>query len=137
MDSNTFSYKQKVKPEDIDELNHVNNVVYVQWIQDAAVMHWNKVAPEHIKNKYVWVIVRHEIDYKQPGKLNDELLIKTKVLNARGVVSDRQVQIFRASDMQLLVEAKTTWCMIQADIQRPARVTDEVKGLFLPVSERH
>ncbi|TVQ89653.1 MAG: acyl-CoA thioesterase [Bacteroidetes bacterium] len=133
MDLYTFSYNQQVTPEVIDELNHVNNVVYVQWIQDAAVMHWNKVAPEHIKNKYVWVIVRHEIDYKQPGKLNDELLIKTKVLNAKGVVSERQVQIFRASDLQLLVESKTKWCMIQSDIQRPARITDEIKSLFLPV----
>jgi acyl-CoA thioester hydrolase len=132
MENLTHSYSFRVKPEDIDQLNHVNNVVYVQWIQDAAVNHWNSVASEEIKKSFFWVIVRHEIDYRHPGKLNDELLIKTWVLNAQGVSSVRQVQIFRKADMQLLVESKTTWCMIDAHTQRPVRITPEVRNLFLP-----
>lgn len=128
----TFEYVQKVDKEHIDELDHVNNVVYVQWIQDAAVKHWNTVASEATKNEFVWVIVRHEIDYKYPARLNEELLIRTFVLNAQGVSSDRRVQIFRKEDMRLLVESKTTWCMLNKTTQRPARVTDSVKELFLP-----
>lgn len=128
----THTYTQKVQPHDIDELNHVNNVVYVQWIQDAAVSHWNTVAPEEIKKTFVWFIVRHEIDYKHPAKLGDELLISTRVLNARGVSSVRLVQIFRKQDMRLLVESQTTWAMVQVDTHRPARITDEVRNLFLP-----
>ncbi len=128
----THSYTQKVQAHDIDELNHVNNVVYVQWIQDAAVSHWNSVASEEIKKTFVWFIVRHEIDYKHPAKLGDELLVSTRVLNARGVSSVRLVQIFRKEDMRLLVESQTTWAMVQADTHRPARITDEVRNLFLP-----
>lgn len=132
MENLTHSYSFRVQPEDIDQLNHVNNVVYVQWIQDAAVNHWNNVASDDIKKSFVWVIVRHEIDYKQPAKLNDELFIKTWVLNAQGVSSVRQVQIFRKADMKLLVESKTTWCMVDANTFRPVRITPEVKNLFLP-----
>jgi len=132
MENLTHSYTFRVQPEDIDQLNHVNNVVYVQWIQDAAVNHWNSVAPDEIKNSFVWVIVRHEIDYRQSAKLNDELLIKTWVLNAQGVSSVRQVQIFRKADMKLLVESKTTWCMVDVKSKRPVRITPEVKSLFLP-----
>lgn len=126
------SYSFKVKPEHIDQLDHVNNVVYVQWIQDAAVSHWNSVAPDNIKEKFVWVIVRHEIDYKYPAKLNEELIIKTQVLNAQGVISVRKVGIYRKTDMKLLVESRTTWCMIDSITFRPSRITDEVKRLFLP-----
>jgi acyl-CoA thioester hydrolase len=126
------SYSFKVKPEHIDQLDHVNNVVYVQWIQDAAVNHWNSVAPDNIKEKFVWVIVRHEIDYKYPAKLNEELLIKTQVLNAQGVSSIRKVGIYRKTDMKLLVESQTTWCMMDSGTFRPTRITDEVKKLFLP-----
>jgi len=132
MDNLTHSYTIRVQPEDIDQLNHVNNVTYVQWIQDAAVSHWNKVAPNDIKQKFVWVIIRHEIDYKYPAKLNDELFVKTQVLNAQGVSSVRKVQIFRKEDMRLLVESETTWCMVDVDAQRPVRITPEVKNLFLP-----
>jgi acyl-CoA thioester hydrolase len=121
-----------VGPEHIDELNHVNNVVYVQWIQDAAVNHWNSVIPDRIREKYIWVIMRHEIDYKKPGFLDDELLITTKVLNTQRIASDRQVQIFRKVDMTLLVESKTTWCMLDAETFKPARITEEIKKIFLP-----
>ncbi len=131
MKQHLYSYTQQVEPQDIDELNHVNNVVYVQWIQDAAVQHWNSVAPEAIREKYVWVIVRHEIDYKHPAKLGDEMLIQTQVLSAGNISSDREVKIFRKHDMRLLVQSKTTWCMIHADTQRPVRITPDVKQLFL------
>lgn len=126
------SYSFKVKPEDIDQLDHVNNVVYVQWIQDAAVSHWNSVAPDNIKEKFVWVIVRHEIDYKYPAKLEEDLLIRTYVINAQGVISVRKVEIYRKHDMKLLVESQTTWCMMDSETFRPARINDEVKALFLP-----
>ena len=127
----TYSYTQKVKQEHIDELNHVNNVIYVQWIQEAAVKHWNIVAPDSTKQNYVWVIVRHEIDYKKPAMLHDELVIETRVLEAQTLTSWRQVKIFRKQDMRLLVESKTNWCMVDARTQRPARIPEEVKQIFL------
>lgn len=125
------SYELEVLPEHIDELGHVNNVVYVQWIQDAAVQHWNQVAPEQIKKEYVWVIVRHEIDYKRPALAGDTLLIETQVLSAERVSSVRQVKIFRREGKKLLVEAQTNWCMIDVRTQRPASIPDEIKKIFL------
>jgi acyl-CoA thioester hydrolase len=127
----SYSYEQIVTEADIDELNHVNNVVYVQWIQDAAIRHWSSIAPDHIQKSFVWVIVRHEIDYRRSGLLNDVLWIQTRVLTAGGASSVRQVQIFRKHDMQLLVESKTTWCIIDAATHRPARISDEIKIMFL------
>jgi len=127
----SYSYTQTVGQQDIDQLNHVNNVVYVQWIQDAAVKHWDSVAPEEVKKKFFWVIVRHEIDYKRSALLGDELLIQTRVLDAGAASSNRLVQIYRKKDMKLLVESKTTWCIMDADTLRPARITDEIKEFFL------
>jgi acyl-CoA thioester hydrolase len=126
-----YSYEFQVQESDIDQLNHVNNVVYVQWIQDAAIKHWSTVAPEKAQKDYVWVIVRHEIDYRKPGKSGDQIHIKTWVLNASGISSVRQVQIFRKKDMQLLVESKTTWCMLDAKTHRPVRITNEIRNIFL------
>lgn len=130
-DTRKYSYDQEVLPEHIDELGHVNNVVYVQWIQDAAVQHWNHVAPDQIKKDYVWVIVRHEIDYKRPALAGDILHIETQVLGAERVSSLRQVKIFRKEGMKLLAEAKTTWCIIDLSTNRPASIPEEIKMIFL------
>ncbi len=130
-DKQIFSWELTVSKNDIDQLNHVNNVVYVQWIQDVAVKHWFNVAPDQIRDNYVWVVVRHEIDYKRPAQLNDELVVVTKVLDAGTVTSNRQVQFFRKKDNLLMVEAKTTWCMIDAKTFRPARIPDIIKTIFL------
>jgi acyl-CoA thioester hydrolase len=131
MDKLNYSYTLKVSPEHIDELNHVNNVVYVQWIQDAAVSHWNSVIPDEVREKYIWVIMRHEIDYRKPALLNDELLVKTFVINAGGITSDRKVEFYRKSDMTLLVESKTTWCMLDASSFKPVRIGEDIKKIFL------
>jgi len=127
----SITYSLIVNESHIDELEHVNNVVYVGWIQDAAVMHWRKVVSETIQNKYVWVIVRHEIDYKAPAKLHDELIIKTYVIDAHHVTSRRKVEIRRKSDNKLLVEGLTTWCLLDAKTLRPTRITDEIRNYFL------
>ena len=127
----SFTYALIVNESHIDELEHVNNVVYVGWIQDAAVMHWRKVVSETIQKKYVWVIVRHEIDYKAPAKLHDELIIKTYVVDAHNVTSRRKVEIRRKSDDKLLVEGLTTWCLLDAKTLRPTRITDEIRNYFL------
>ncbi len=127
----SFSYSLIVNESHIDELEHVNNVVYVGWIQDAAVMHWRKVVSETIQKKYVWVIVRHEIDYKASAKLNNELIIKTYVIDAHNVTSRRKVEIRRKSDNKLLVEGLTTWCLLDAKTLRPTRITDEIRNYFL------
>ena len=62
-----FIHKHTVVKKEIDDLNHVNNVVYLQWINDVAILHWQKLSNEAINKKYIWVAIRHEIDYLKPA----------------------------------------------------------------------
>ncbi|HEY5825988.1 MAG TPA: acyl-CoA thioesterase [Cyclobacteriaceae bacterium] len=126
----TYYHHLLVKSTDIDEMNHVNNVVYVQWVQEAAAAHWNAQAPIEVKTKFNWVVMRHEIDYRSPALLNDELTAKTWVDNYDGAKSTRIVQIIRKKDEKLLAEARTTWCLLNASTNRPIRAGDEIKTVF-------
>ena len=68
-----------IKKEDIDALQHINNVAYLRYVQGAAEAHWHKMADESLLKQYVWVALRHEIDYYKPGFLDDELHAETYV----------------------------------------------------------
>ena len=117
-----------VAKEDLDELNHVNNVRYVQWIQDIAKAHWEQNATQHIKDSFFWVVVNHFIEYKSPAFLNDQILIKTYVTKSEGVTSTRVVEMYK--DNKLLVKAETVWCLLSASTNRPTRITEEIADLF-------
>ena len=113
---------------DLDELNHVNNVRYVQWIQDIAKAHWEQNVTVSIKDSFYWVVVSHFIEYKSPAFLNDQILIKTYVTKSEGVTSTRVVEMYK--DDKLLVKANTTWCLLSTSTNRPARITQEIADLF-------
>ena len=121
-----------VQPEHIDNMKHVNNVVYVQWAQDVAYAHWVSKAPLSVQTQYNWVVLKHEIEYKSPAFLDEALIAKTWVHEYAGVKSTRMVQIIRKADNKLLVEARTLWCLINASNNRPARIPDEIKKVFTP-----
>ena len=74
-----FELAIAVEPADIDQLGHVNNVVYLRWVQEAAVAHWTAIAPATDQAKLLWVVVRHEIDYKQAAFLGDRIIARTWV----------------------------------------------------------
>jgi acyl-CoA thioester hydrolase len=123
----TFDHRVVVLEADIDNMNHVNNVVYVQWVQDAASAHWNSIFPIEFRNRFKWVVLRHEIDYHSPAMLSDELIAKTWVTDYDGAKSTRMVRIIRESDGKILAEAKTLWCLLNAANNRPMRIGDEIK----------
>lgn len=127
---NIFVEKRKVVSSEIDEYNHVNNVVYVQWIQDVADAHWKLLIKDVPKPDYVWFVVRHEINYKGQAKLDDEVTITTWIGKTEGVKSIRHVEIKKGEE--LLVKSETTFCLLDAKTQRPRRVTKEVTDLLLP-----
>jgi len=127
-----FQHPIKVNAAHLDAMNHVNNVVYVQWVQDAAAAHWNNYASDEVKRKYSWVVMRHEVDYKSPALLDDELIAKTWVESYDGARSIRIVQLLRKKDDKLLAEAKTTWCLLNSETLRPVRVGDDIKEVFTP-----
>ena len=74
-----FEMRITIDPGDIDQMGHVNNVVYLRWVQDVAVAHWLAAAPTVDLDKLLWVVIRHEIDYKQPAFLGDEIIARTWV----------------------------------------------------------
>ena len=131
MVSPIYLHTIRVQPTDIDELDHVNNVVYVQWVQDAAAAHWNSIASSGLNEKFFWVVIRHEIDYRSPALLHDHIVAKTWVQDYNGAKSTRIVQLVRKNDERLLAEAKTMWCLMDAQTRKPTRVVDEIKDVFL------
>lgn len=126
----TYDHIIHVQPADLDELNHVNNVVYVRWIQEAAAAHWNREATPDIKKRFFWVVLRHEIDYKAPAFAGEELIARTWVHAYDGARSIRMVQMIRKHDQRLLAESKTTWCLLSAESHRPVRVPEEISLIF-------
>ena len=123
-----YLHKIKVRGDDIDDLGHVNNVVYVRWVQEVAAAHWEHSAPLELKSKYAWVVLRHEIEYKNPAFLNDDITGLTWVGEHNGARFDRYVKI--QCDNRVLAEAKTTWCLLDAKSFRPIRIPDEILQLL-------
>lgn len=125
-----FEIEIAVTPADIDELGHVNNVTYVRWVQDAAVAHWTTVAPAEDQAKVFWVVVRHEIDYKQSALPDDVIVARTWVGVATRATFERHTEILRAADRKLLARARTLWCPINAQTRRPTAVSAQVRAYF-------
>ena len=115
-----------VKDEDLDELEHVNNVRYVQWMEDIAKSHWETTAPREVQEKYLWMVVRHEIDYKGQAFTGDELLLQTYVGEHTNVTSQRHVIIRNKETNKILIQAKSTWCLLDAQTRKPARIDVEM-----------
>lgn len=123
-----FSHSFIVNSNHLDEQNHVNNVVYVQWIQDVAVEHWRNLVSQEIQDKYTWILLRHEIDYKQQSFENEEITTTTWVGKATKVTCERFTEISRGET--ILVKAKSLWCMIDSETKKPAKISDEIRQLF-------
>ena len=130
MSSARFEMIIPVLPGDIDEQNHVNNTVYLRWVQDVATAHWRAVASPKAQEIIGWVVLRHEIDYKGPATLGDEVVLRTWVGKATRLTFERFTEIRRNRDGRLLSEARTLWCPIDAQSGRPVRVSEEVRSQF-------
>jgi acyl-CoA thioester hydrolase len=130
MSSARFEMIIPVLPGDIDEQNHVNNTVYLRWVQDVATAHWRAVASPKAQETIGWVVLRHEIDYKGPATLGDEMVLRTWVGKATRLTFERFTEIRRNRDGRLLSEARTLWCPIDAQSGRPVRVSVEVRSRF-------
>jgi acyl-CoA thioester hydrolase len=132
---NCFELSISVEPEDIDDLGHVNNVVYLRWMQDVAIAHWRSAATKHQQDAVAWVAVRHEIDYKSPALLNDSVVARTWVGTADSLRFERHTAIVRA-DGKLLARGRTIWCPINRTTGRLTRVNDDLRHVFSVPPER-
>lgn len=130
MSSATFEMTVSVVPGDIDEQNHVNNTVYLRWVQEVATAHWGAIASSEAQESIGWVVLRHEIDYKAPACLGDSVILRTWVGKATRLTFERFTEIRRSGDGQLLSSARTLWCPINGETGRPIRVPAEVREQF-------
>jgi len=126
----TFEKIITVTKNDLDELNHVNNVRYVKWVNDIAKEHWLQNASKDICDKYFWVLLKHNIDYKNSALLNDIIKLKTYVIKAEGVTSTRIVEMYQDKTQKLLAKSETSWCLMSYKTMRPSRINSEIANLF-------
>lgn len=131
----TFARAFTAEPHHIDELGHVNNAVWVQWIQDLATAHWDHTARPEDHAAYFWVVIRHEIDYRANIAAGERAHGITYIPDApRGAKSVRVAE-FTSEDGKPLVTARTTWAMLDRATGRLARVRPAVIAPFRPANE--
>lgn len=116
----------------IDQLGHVNNAVWVQWMEEIAVTHWAAVALQEWQEAYVWVVTRHEIDYRGNIREGESVTARTFIPDSpSGARFDRCVE-FEDKNGKVIVRSRTTWAMIAQDSGRIMRVPPEIAERFVP-----
>lgn len=121
-------------PGDIDELGHVNNAVWVRWIQQIAVGHWEAVAPAEHREAHIWVVTRHEVDYRGNIGEGETVRGETWVLGRpKGARFDRAVR-FTGADGRVKVEAVSTWALLDRATGKLLRVRDDIAAPFIAKS---
>ena len=129
-ETDRFDHPIVVGSADIDANGHANNVVYVRWIQDAAVAHWFAVVDSDRARAMRWAVVRHEVDYKRPALVGDELIARTWVGEVTAATCERFCEVVRPADGVVLARSRTTWCVFDPATGRPKRIDPAIRGLF-------
>ncbi|WP_338467486.1 thioesterase family protein [Novosphingobium sp. ZN18A2] len=119
-----------VEESDIDFMGHVNNASYLKWVQDAVIDHWRSIAPADAVAGHLWVALKHEITYRKPTFLGDEVFATVLLEKVQGARAFYQTVIKRGEDV--LAEVRSSWCCIDADTLRPARLARDVIRRFFP-----
>jgi acyl-CoA thioester hydrolase len=124
-----FSHAIEIAPDDIDHMGHVNNSVYLKWVQDAVVDYWERVAPAEAVARHLWVALKHEITYRKPTFLNDIVVADVLAERVQGTRAFFTTVLRRGEDV--LAEVKSCWCCLDAASKRPARLASDVVERFL------
>ncbi|RIV75431.1 acyl-CoA thioesterase [Pelagerythrobacter aerophilus] len=130
MSARSFAFPIKVQPADIDFMGHVNNARYLGWVQDAVLAHWRKLAPSDEVASKAWVALKHEITYRKPAFLEDDVIARTVLESIKGARAFYSTVIQRGEDV--LAEVKSSWCCIDAETLRPARIGEDISRFFFP-----
>ncbi len=125
-----FELERTVSQEDLDELEHVNNVRYVQWIQDISKAHWESRAPEELKKKVIWVVRQHLIRYHNAARMGERILMRTHIAKTEGALSTRVVEMHIQGTDKLLLRSETQWCLLHGKTLRPMRIPKEISSVF-------
>jgi acyl-CoA thioester hydrolase len=119
-----------IDPVDIDFMGHVNNASYLKWVQDAVIDHWRSLAPPEAIAAHLWVALKHEITYRRPTFLGDEVIATVLLERFQGARATYETVIRRGEEV--LAEIKSSWCCIDAETLRPARLARDVIARFFP-----
>ena len=133
MSATPFQFPITVLPEDIDFMGHVNNARYLNWVQDAVLAHWQKVAPAEEVAAKAWVALKHEITYRKPAFLDDAVIAQTVLERYNGARAFDRTVISRGEDV--LAEVQSSWCCIDAQTLRPARIGEHLREFFFSESQ--
>ena len=123
-----YDYAIGIDPEDIDFMGHVNNASYLKWVQNAVLDHWRAFAPSDAVSQHLWVALKHEITYRKPTFLDDEVIATVLLEKVQGARAFYETVIRRGEEV--LAEVKSSWCCIDASTLRPARLAREVIERF-------
>jgi acyl-CoA thioester hydrolase len=127
----------KVPTTAVDRNRHVNNVAYVQWMQDAAMAHSGAVGCTRMTESLgaTWVARMHRIEYLSPAFAGDDITVQTWVVDFRKVRSLRRYKFVRSSDQKVLAQGETDWVLVDAASGHPRRIPDELARLFVLVPD--
>ncbi len=136
--ANAYHYRLKIPEEAIDGNGHVNNVVYLQWMQDAAIRHFESLGgtPLTIGAGATWVVRSHKIEYFGPAFAGEEIEVHTWIANVRRVRSLRRYEFVRAADGETLVKGETEWVFVDARDGRPIPIPESIVGLLASAALR-
>lgn len=123
-------HRLTVGPESIDFMGHVNNAHYLSWVQDAVLGHWRAIAPPEAVSDHLWVALKHEITYRRPAFLDDQVIATVILEKVQGARAFYETIIKRGEEV--LAEVKSSWCCIDAATLRPARLASDVVAKFFP-----
>jgi acyl-CoA thioester hydrolase len=121
-----------IDPTDIDFMGHVNNASYLKWVQEAVIDHWRALAPADAVAQHLWVALKHEITYRKPTFLGDDVVATVLLEKVQGARAFYETVIRRGEDV--LAEVKSSWCCLDADTLRPARLAREIVQHFFPAT---
>lgn len=131
--SSIYTKLIKIPRSAIDENGHVNNVMYVQWMQDIAVEHYASIGGlEEQGNNSTWVVREHKVEYFLPAFADEEIEIRTWVENIRRVRSLRKYEFVRKSDDKVLVKGETDWVFVDVKTGMPKAIPENVENIFKP-----
>ena len=129
MSQNMHKHSINILPHDIDFMGHVNNANYLTWVQEAVIAHWQKFAPAEAISEHLWVALKHEITYRKPAFLEDDIIVDVLLQKIHGARAFYQTVIRRGEDV--VAEITSSWCCVDASTQRPVRIAKDIAAHFI------
>ena len=126
----SYEYDVDVAADDIDEMGHVNNSVYLKWVQAAVLHHWRRFAPKEVAAAHLWVALKHEIRYRHPAFLDDHVVVRVVLEKLRGARAFYKTMINHGDEV--LAEVESCWCCLDSVTRKPVRLARDIAAHFLP-----